>query len=141
MHLWDICEDRTPNDNAPKYMIREGFSRLNVRMISDAVGLILYVNSGFPESAHHSSVWNHCAGLSSFTSGEFIEGYTLLGDCGCSNVSGIVTPYRRSSTRDDHRKERYNQEHARICARVKRQFKSWKTRLAVLPDKTRLSAN
>ncbi|EYC38458.1 hypothetical protein Y032_0715g1772 [Ancylostoma ceylanicum] len=136
-----LVKIKTPSENGPEYMSRKGFSCLNVCVICDAVGRILYVNSGFPGSAHDASVWNHCAGSSAFASGEAIQGYALLGDCGYSNGSGIITPYRPTSIRGDSRKERYNREHARIRARVERLFGRWKTRFAILSDKIRLSAN
>ncbi|KAK6024417.1 hypothetical protein OSTOST_09770 [Ostertagia ostertagi] len=52
---------RTPAVDGWQYVSRKGTSCLNVCIIADAVGRILYVNSGSPGSVHDATVWRDSA--------------------------------------------------------------------------------
>ncbi|KHJ96965.1 transposase, IS4 family, partial [Oesophagostomum dentatum] len=124
----------TPSIDGSQYVSRKGYSRLNVCLIWDAVGRILYVNSAFPGSVHDSYVWNNCAAGHMFRDGRVVSGYQLLGDCGYANGRGIMTPYRPTSVRGDQRKRRFNREHCRMRSTVERTICTWKRRFRILND-------
>ncbi|KAK6056947.1 hypothetical protein COOONC_05540 [Cooperia oncophora] len=50
---------RTPAVDGYQYVSRKGTSCLNVCVIADAVGRILYVNTGSPGSVHDATVWRN----------------------------------------------------------------------------------
>ncbi|RCN53721.1 hypothetical protein ANCCAN_00215 [Ancylostoma caninum] len=115
-------------------MSRKSYSCLNVCIISDAVGRILYANASFPGSVYDSYVWNNCAAEEAFRSGGAVEGYQLLGDCGYANGEGIMTQFRPSIIRNDYRKRRYNREHCRIRSTVETTICRLKRRFCVLNE-------
>ncbi|EYB88059.1 hypothetical protein Y032_0253g274 [Ancylostoma ceylanicum] len=120
-------------------MSRNGWSALNVCVVADAIGRILYVNSAFPGSTHDSTLWNRCALSRIFRTGEAIKGYQLLGDCGYANGGGIMTPFRPTSIRGDVRKMRFNRQHIRTRLIVERTIGRWKKRFTALASKFRVA--
>ncbi|KIH46634.1 hypothetical protein ANCDUO_23311, partial [Ancylostoma duodenale] len=77
-----------PKEDGAQYMSRKGWYAVNVCVVPDAIGHILYVNSAFPGSSHNSTVWNRCALSRFFHTGEAMKGYQLFGDCGYANEEG-----------------------------------------------------
>ncbi|KIH69455.1 transposase, IS4 family [Ancylostoma duodenale] len=128
----------TPTEDGFQYMSRKGYSCLNVCVICDAVGRILYVNCGFPGSVHDSTVWRNSTPGRMFANGDYIHGYCLLGDSGYANGEGIMTPFRPSSVREDYRKKRYNRKHSHIRCHVEMTISRLKARFPILNTNMRL---
>ncbi|KAK6014877.1 hypothetical protein OSTOST_19729 [Ostertagia ostertagi] len=97
---------RTPAVDGWQYVSRKGTSCLNVCIIADAVGRILYVNSGSPGSVHDAAVWRNSAPAAAFNSGVTVAGYRLLGDMGYGNGGGIMTPFRPTAVQGRREEKR-----------------------------------
>ncbi|KAK6012196.1 hypothetical protein OSTOST_22659 [Ostertagia ostertagi] len=98
---------RTPAVDGYQYVSRKGTSCLNVCFIVDAVGRVLYVNTGSPDQCTIPLFGviprNSCGGLQQW-SGLIIAGYRPLGDNGYANgKSDITTIIAAFDCGDDHR--------------------------------------
>ncbi|RCN38174.1 hypothetical protein ANCCAN_15918 [Ancylostoma caninum] len=114
-------------------MSRKGWSALNVCVVADAIGRILYVNSAFPGATHDSTVWNRCALSRLFRTGEAINSSVTAA------TQGIMTPFRPTSLRGDNHKMRFNREHIHSRLIVGRTFGRWKKRFTALASKFRVA--
>ncbi|KIH63761.1 hypothetical protein ANCDUO_05934 [Ancylostoma duodenale] len=72
-------------EDGTQYMSRKGWYAVNVCVVPDAIGHILYVNSAFPGSSYNSTVWNRCSLSPFFHTGQAMRVYQLFGDCGYAN--------------------------------------------------------
>ncbi|KAK6024650.1 transposase, IS4 family [Ostertagia ostertagi] len=129
---------RTPAVDGFQYVSRKGTSSLNVCIIADAVGRILYVNSGSPGSVHDSHLWRNSSPAAFFSSGAAVPGYRLLGDKGYANGAGIITPFRPTAVQGDVRRARYNREHQRMRSIVEMTIGRLKSRFAILTSEMRV---
>ncbi|KAK6024966.1 transposase, IS4 family, partial [Ostertagia ostertagi] len=126
---------RTPAVDGWQYVSRKGTSCLNVCIIADAVGRILYVNNGSPEWVN-DAVTPHL--LRSSSSGTTVAGYRLLGDMGYGNGGGIITPFRPTAVQGDARKMRYNRDHCRMRSIVEMTIGRMKSRFPILSSELRV---
>lgn len=76
----------TSEEDGSKYMSHKGFFCMNMCVLCDAVGLILYKLDSTP-------------GIM-FGNGDSTQGH-CLGDSECANARGIMTPFRPFSVGDD----------------------------------------
>ncbi|PIO66637.1 transposase, IS4 family [Teladorsagia circumcincta] len=129
---------RTPAVDGWQYVSRKETSCLNVCIIADAVGRILYVSSGSPGSVHDATVWRHSAPAAAFNSGATVAGYRLLGDMGYANGGGIMTPFRPTAVQGDARKARYNRDHCRMRSIVEMTIGRLKSSFPVLSSELRV---
>ncbi|PIO52789.1 hypothetical protein TELCIR_25901, partial [Teladorsagia circumcincta] len=129
---------RTPAVDGYQYISRKGTSCLNVCIIADAVGRILYVNSDSPESVHDAAVWRNSAPAAAFSSGVTVADYRLLGDMGYANGGGVITPFRPTAVRGDVRKTRFNHDHCRMRSIVEITIGRLKSRFPILSSELRV---
>ncbi|KAK5972610.1 DDE Tnp4 domain-containing protein [Trichostrongylus colubriformis] len=129
---------KSPPVDAFQYMSRKGTSCLNVCLIADAVGRILYINSGSPGWVHDATIWRNSSPAAVFNSGVAVPGYRILGDSGYANGSGIITPFRPSAVQGDARKTRYNRGHCRMRSIVEMTTGCLKSRFPILSSELRV---
>ena len=102
---------------------------LNVVMICDALGKILYVNPRYPASCHDSSIYTRSVVKQAFINGVVPGGYCLIGDSGFANGPDMMTPHRDS---DDLRIKAFNMHHKKSRVIIEQVFGMLKKRFKIL---------
>ena len=113
-----------------QYWCRKNWYGINVLVVGNETGKILYINADYQGSTHDARIWNRSRAKEAL---EAQDEFMMAGDSGFPISKHCITPYRVNEQQEDRTKRLFNQRHAGLRTEMTEDiFGQWKKRFPIL---------